>query len=88
MMHACRSLEMMAEMRAGDEVMMEEMRAWRKEMKMIEKRWRPIRKRWEANPEEMKFVAVHEQFPEAEAAVRTVSTEGAVWGSASDRKTP
>jgi hypothetical protein len=42
-----------------------------------------------ANPEEIKeSVAVHEEVPKEEAAVKTWSTEEVAWGPASSSKVP
>jgi hypothetical protein len=42
----------------------------------------------EANPEETKSVAEHQDVPKEETAVKTWSTEGAVWGPASSLRVP
>jgi hypothetical protein len=43
----------------------------------------------ETDPEEMKSVVLHEEVHKEKASVKTVeSTEGAVWGLASNHKAP
>jgi predicted transcriptional regulator len=49
----------------------ENMMAWRKEIKADREAMEVYPEKREANPEEMKSVAVHEEVPEEEAAVET-----------------
>jgi hypothetical protein len=50
---------------------MAHIKSWRKGMKTDREATEPYPEKMEANPEEIKFVAMHEEVPAEEAAVKT-----------------